>query len=123
VVLSELAAQSLIVREAGSGSRWCLEKALAGVGKTLRDMRVVLELGSNEAIKEAVQQGLGLAILSTYAVQKEIQAGHLHALQVADLCLDREMFAVRDRRRALPIPARQFLDLLTLGPKAADASC
>jgi len=122
VTLSELAAQPLIVREAGSGTRWCLEKALAGAGKNLRAMSVVLELGSNEAIKEAVQQGLGLAVLSTQAVQKEIQSGHLHPLQVADLCLDREMFAVQDRRRALPIPARLFLDLLMCGPGTADAS-
>src|SRR5262249_2036045 len=54
VSLKQLAQQPLIVREAGSGSRWCLEQALARVGKSLHDLRIVLELGSNEAIKEAV---------------------------------------------------------------------
>jgi DNA-binding transcriptional LysR family regulator len=112
VPLDQLCEQPLILREAGSGSRWCLEQALAKAGKSLGDVRVALELGSNEAIKEAVLRGLGLAVLSTHAVEQEVQAGKLHALQVAGLPLVRQMFAVWDRRRALPIPARLFLDLL-----------
>jgi DNA-binding transcriptional LysR family regulator len=102
----------LILRGAGSGSRWCLERALAKAGKSLRDLNVALELGSNEAIKEAVLRGLGLAVLSTHAVEKEVRGGVLHALQVTGLPLVRDMFVVWDRRRVLPIPGRQFLDLL-----------
>jgi DNA-binding transcriptional LysR family regulator len=112
VSLEQLCQQPLILREAGSGSRWCLEQGLAHAGKSLRDLHATLELGSNEAIKEAVLQGLGLAILSTRTVEKEIKSGQLHALQVAGLPLLREMFVVWDRRRVLPIPARLFLDLL-----------
>jgi DNA-binding transcriptional LysR family regulator len=44
VSLAQLAEQPLIVREAGSGSRWCLEHALSDAGKSLRDLRVALEL-------------------------------------------------------------------------------
>jgi DNA-binding transcriptional LysR family regulator len=112
VPLGQLCEQPLIVREAGSGSRWCLEQALAKGGKSLHDLRVTLELGSNEAIKEAVLRGLGLAVLSTHSVQEEVRAGKLHALQVAGLPLVRDMFVVWDRRRVLPIPAQLFLDLL-----------
>jgi DNA-binding transcriptional LysR family regulator len=110
--LPELGRQPLILREAGSGSRWCLEQALARAGKSLQDLQVVLELGSNEAIKDAVRRGLGLAVLSMRAADKELQAGQLHALQVTGLPLVREMLAAWDRRRALPIPARLFLELL-----------
>jgi DNA-binding transcriptional LysR family regulator len=108
----QLARHPLIVREPGSGSRWCLEQALARAGNSVADLRVVLELGSNESIKEAVLQGLGLAILSRRAVGKEIKSGRLHGLQVTGLSLMREIFAVWDKRRVLPIPARLFLDLL-----------
>jgi DNA-binding transcriptional LysR family regulator len=112
VRLSQLAEQPLIVREVGSGSRWCLERALAKADKSLGDLAVTLELGSNEAIKEAVLRGLGLTVLSTYSVQKELQSGKLHALEVLGLDLTRNIFVIWDRRRALPIPARLFLDLL-----------
>jgi DNA-binding transcriptional LysR family regulator len=118
VTLAELAGQPLVLREAGSGSRWCLEQALTRSGKSLGDLRIAFELGSNEAIKEAVLRGLGLAVLSTRSVQKEVQSGTLHSLEVAGLPLEREMYAVWDRRRALPIPARLFLDLLEPCPKA-----
>jgi LysR family transcriptional regulator, low CO2-responsive transcriptional regulator len=112
ITLEQLAQQPLILREAGSGSRWSLERALSQVGKSLGDLRVALELGSNEAIKEAVQRGLGLAFLSELAVGQERDAGKFHALQVAGMPLTRQMYAVWDRRRILPIPARLFLDLL-----------
>jgi DNA-binding transcriptional LysR family regulator len=122
ISLRELSGQPLILREAGSGSRWCLERALAASGRSLRDVRVVLELGSNEAIKEAILRGMGLAVLSTHAVEKEIAAGQLRAIPVSGLPLFREMFAVWDRRRVLPIPARLFVDLLGTCPTAGARS-
>lgn len=110
--LAQLLAQPLILRESGSGSRWCFEHALAQAGKSLHDLHITLEVGSNEAIKEAVQRGLGLAILSKHVVEKEIRAGRLHGLDVTGLPLLRDIFVVWDRRRVLSIPARLFLDLL-----------
>jgi DNA-binding transcriptional LysR family regulator len=112
ISIADLYTQPLVLREAGSASRWCLEQALTGTGRSPHDLRVVAELGSNETIKEAVFRGLGLAVLSTFAVQKDVQAGRLHCLGVAGLPLEREMFVVWDRRRVLPIPARLFLDML-----------
>jgi DNA-binding transcriptional LysR family regulator len=113
VSLEQLFGEPLILREPGSGSRWCLEEALARAGRRATDLRVVLELGSNEAIKESVQRGMGLAILSARAVEKAAKrGGPLRALKVEGLSLEREMFVVWDRRRVLPIPARLFLDLL-----------
>jgi DNA-binding transcriptional LysR family regulator len=120
ITLAQLATQPLIVREVGSGSRSCLEQALAHVGKSLHDLRVTLQLGSNEAIKEAVQRGLGAAVLSTRAVEKELQSGKLQTVQIAGLTLEREMLVAWDRRRVLPIPAQLFLDLLE--PALAEAS-
>ena len=86
----------------------------------MADLRVALELGSNEAIKEAVLRGVGIAILSTYAVQKELKAGQLHSLEVSDLYCDRDMFVVQDRRRVLALPARLFLNFLETHPIAAE---
>jgi DNA-binding transcriptional LysR family regulator len=94
---------------------------LTRAGKSLRDLQVVLELGSNEAIKVAVRRGLGAAVLSTSAVREQLRSETLRALPVAGLRLVRELFAVWDRRRVLPIPARRFLDLL-VDPSSSDPS-
>jgi DNA-binding transcriptional LysR family regulator len=112
VTVPQLLAQPLVLREVGSGSRWCLETALSRTGRSSRELKIALELGSNEAIKEAVLRGLGAAVLSTHAVAQEVAAKKLASLKVTGLRLEREMYAVWDRRRVLPIPARLFLDVL-----------
>jgi DNA-binding transcriptional LysR family regulator len=114
--LAELCLQPLVLREAGSGSRWCLEQALARAGEATSNLRITLELGSNEAIKEAVLRGIGAAVLSKHVVRKELRTGALHALRVNGLCLKRDIYVVWDRRRVLPIAARLFLDALEATP-------
>src|SRR5262249_50883271 len=105
-----------VLREAGSGLRHCFEKELGRHGLSLRDLTIAVELGSNEAVKEAVQRGLGVAILSSYAVEKELDAGQLMSLKVSDLHCDREMFVVLVRRRGLSDPARPFRFFLETNP-------
>jgi DNA-binding transcriptional LysR family regulator len=119
VSLGHLCGQPVILREPGSGLRHCFEKSLERAGRSPADLRVALELGSNEAIKEAVLRGVGVAVLSTYTVEKELQGGQLHGLRVRDLRCDRDMFVILDRRRVLPAPARLFLNFLETHPVAS----
>jgi DNA-binding transcriptional LysR family regulator len=112
----QIAAHPVILREAGSGLRHCFEKALDRAGRSLADLRVVLELGSNEAIKEAVRRGVGVAVLSALAVEKDVGAGRLRALEVKGIRCERDMFVVQDHRRVLPLSARLFLTFLETNP-------
>jgi DNA-binding transcriptional LysR family regulator len=116
VSLKQLSGHPLVLREVGSGLRHCFEKSLELAGRTLGDLRVALELGSNEAIKEAVLRGMGVAVLSVYAVEKELKARQLHGLEVSGLHCDRDMFIVQDVRRVMPLPARLFLLFLESHP-------
>ena len=113
--------EPLILREKGSGSRWCFEQALARSSHSLDDCQIALELGSNEAIKEAVLQEMGVSVLSTHAVQKELKAKQLHAVHVPELVFERKLFIVADERRVLPAPARIFLHLLEGCPGAGSS--
>jgi DNA-binding transcriptional LysR family regulator len=119
VTAGQLAAHPLVLREAGSGLRHCLETALARIGRSLADFRVALVIGSNEAVKEAAVQGVGVAVLSVYAVRKEVEAGRLVALEGSDLKCDREMHVVTDGKRVLSPPARTFLAFLRAHPLPA----
>jgi DNA-binding transcriptional LysR family regulator len=120
VSVREVSRHPLILREVGSGLRHCFEKSLDRAGLSLADLRIALELGSNEGIKEAVTRRVGIAILSTYAMQKELKTGQLHAVQVSDLDCDRDMYVVQDRRRVLPLPAKLFLFFLETHPIAVE---
>jgi DNA-binding transcriptional LysR family regulator len=112
VTVSELLSQPLVQRELGSGSRQCLERALARVGIAASQLNVALELGSNEAVKRAVLEGAGLAVLSRRVVESEVIGERLRTVAVDGLTLNRDMYVVRDRRRVLPPPAQHFVTVV-----------
>ena len=121
IAFKQFKKEPLILREQGSGSRWCFEQALTRSDHSLDDLQIALELGSNEAIKESVLEGMGVSVLSTHAVQKELKAKDLHAVTVPELTLERKLFIVIDKRRVLPAPARIFLHFLEGCPGAGTA--
>jgi DNA-binding transcriptional LysR family regulator len=112
VTVQELRLEPLVIREPGSGTRACLERAIATRKLTLADFNVSIELGTNEAIKDAVFRGLGATVLSIRAVEVELSSGRLHEIPIPDLDLTRELYVVTDHRRALPPAARAFKHFL-----------
>jgi DNA-binding transcriptional LysR family regulator len=112
VTLEQVRGESLLLREPGSGSRQCVEQALDQAGLTLAELNVAAEVSSNEALREMVLRGAGVAFLSKFAVAADVDSQRLAAVPVTGLNLTREFYAVYDRRRALALPARLFLELL-----------
>jgi len=107
--LKDLAGEPFVMREPASGSRWSLEKAARKAGAKLK---VAMELGSNGAIKHAVESGLGLAVISRYASALELSSGRLVELQVAGFPIRRDWHIVHLRRRRLPASVLAFIDFL-----------
>lgn len=108
----DLKGERFVLREAGSGTRMASLQSLASVNFHLEDINVVAELGSTEAIRQAVKAGLGISIISSRAVKDDIKYGLLHALRLKNLELRRDFFAVTFRTRTLSPIAQSFLDLL-----------
>ena len=81
---------------------------LEAAGLDWRSLPVVLEVNSVEAIKGAVEAGLGAAFVSAAAVAKEARIGSLCALRVRGAELTRKLLCVTDPERYLPRAARQF---------------
>src|SRR5438270_12455205 len=107
--LKDLEDQPFVRREAASGSRWSLEKEARKAGAKLA---VAMELGSNGAIKHAVESGLGLAVISRYAAALEFSSGGLVELDVRGFPIRRDWNIVHLRRRKLPVSVRAFIDFL-----------
>src|SRR5437763_11433547 len=104
--LKDVSDQPFVMREAASGSRWSLEKAARRAGVKLM---VAMELGSNGAIKHAVESGLGLAVISRYACALGFSRGRLAALGVRGFPIRRGWDVVYLRRRQLLAAAGAFL--------------
>jgi DNA-binding transcriptional LysR family regulator len=120
VSLRALAAEPLILREPGSGTRCALRKGLERAGASLDAMNVTLEMGSNAAIKDAVRRGLGVSFMSRSTVARELAAGELKAVPVRGLVLTRYLYAVSHRRRPLSPAASAFLHFLKAHPLKPD---
>jgi DNA-binding transcriptional LysR family regulator len=102
-------AQPFILREPGSGTREIIETAL---GRRGLEIHVAMELGTNEAIKQAVQAGQGIAMMSETAVRLERAAGLLAVLDVPDFTLTRPFRRLVVAGKPLSRAAAAFQTLL-----------
>ncbi|MEV6065189.1 LysR family transcriptional regulator [Nocardia sp. NPDC052001] len=110
ITARELADTALIYRESGSGTRISFERAMTRVIPDWRP-EVALELSSTTAIKTAVADGIGPAVLSSLAVAGELAEGLLVSPEVTGLDLNRELRAVWPRGQRLTGPARDLYSI------------
>jgi DNA-binding transcriptional LysR family regulator len=96
VPLGAVRQEPFLLREPGSGTRAVEERELA---RLKLPVRVAMALGSTEAIKRVVAEGVALAIVSRLAVREECAAGTLAVLPVAGLRIDRPLYLVRRKGR------------------------
>jgi LysR family transcriptional regulator, transcriptional activator of the cysJI operon len=90
----QLLACNLLMREHGSGSRRVVETALEKSGLKLKQFRTVMDLDSTEAIKSAVEAGLGIGFVSQWAISKELELGVLQTAPVRGLQMSRHFSLV-----------------------------
>lgn len=109
ISLERIAKEPFIMRESGSGTRNATEQLFAQHGIQLK---VKLELGSNEAIKQAIVGGLGLAVLSRHTIALEGTDGPVTILDVQGFPIERHWYAIYPAGKQLSIIAQTFLDYL-----------
>jgi DNA-binding transcriptional LysR family regulator len=107
-----LRGQPLIVREPGSGSRRCVEEALSKVGLSNTDLKCSMEVNSNDAIRAAVEHGLGIAFLSRRAVAREIREKRLVAVAIEGVQAVRDLYLITNPERLPTRVVRAFLDIV-----------
>lgn len=109
IPVESLANEALIVREAGSGTRSASERFFQ---QHEVSPRIALVMNTNEAIKQAVQAGMGLAVVSLHTVTLELQAGRVAILDVVDFPIRRHWFVVHRRDKRLTAAALAFKQFL-----------
>lgn len=109
LTLKDLEGQGLVLREPGSATRGAAEGCLKEHGINIR---VVMELGSNEAVKRAVAAGLGLGMISKFGVAPDTTAGFLKVLAVKGWRCRRPLTVFYRDDKHLPSAQRAFLRFL-----------
>ena len=109
ISIAQLAGEPFIMREPGSGTRKAVQALLDDHGVKVK---VRLELGNNEAIKQAIAGGLGLSVLSCHTLTSAGDTGELTILDVNEFPIERQWYVVHSGSKQLSIIASTFLDYL-----------
>lgn len=112
----EIAKEPFIFREEGSGTRQVIEKYLGKYRITPQDMMTSLVLGSTEAIKESVEGTMGIAIVSRWAIRKEMRYGALKPLSFKEEKMLREFSMIFQKNAISSHAVDEFLSYLKSYP-------
>jgi len=105
---ADLLALPWILRERGSGTRQTFDRAMHGL---LPNLYIAMELQHTEAIKRAVEAGLGVGCLSRISLVDAFRRGGLVALDVPDRNFSRELFLITHRRKFHGVALQRWLEL------------
>ena len=113
VQITDLSSEKFISREHGSGTLDSFRHLLAKGRRSLNKLLdISMELGSTEAVKEALRGGFGISILSRVSIQHELAAGSIVEVPIRGLSMRRDFYEVLHRRRPLHPIAQTFREFL-----------
>src|ERR1700737_180921 len=107
--LADLANETFLMREPGSGTRGLMEQLFESAGIP---PKIGMAMSSNETIKQAVIAGLGIAFISAHTVATELDERRLVTLDVVGLPVVRQWFVLSRKDKVLLPPAQAILDFL-----------
>ncbi|GIM44864.1 LysR family transcriptional regulator [Collibacillus ludicampi] len=110
VELNDLSNEIFILREAGSGTRFVMDELLHELPFEPKKM---IQLGSTQSIKEAVEAGLGISFISKWTIRKELSLGTLNALRVKNHELKRQFSILYKENQFQSRAVTEFIQLTT----------
>lgn len=112
VAPEELQQVDFILRDGESGTRQEVEVALKQVGLTLSDLKVVMEMGSSEAMSIAVEEGIGVAFISRAVARRGFELGRIKEVGVTGFSLRQEIFMAYSHRHPATRAQSEFWALM-----------
>jgi len=112
VSVMSLAKEPMIFREEGSGTRQMIEKYFSKHGISSQQLKIALIMGSTESIKGAVEEGLGVSIVSRWAAKKESRFGILKTATFKEDKFVRDFSLVRRKAKEASHTVERFIDFL-----------
>ena len=113
VSFDDLSQEPWIIREEGSGTQMVIEQALRKKNRSLKQLNVVMEMGSTSSMKEGVKAGVGLAFISKKAAEEELDQGILSRIDTEGIePIFRQFYVLSRRERTLSPMGKEFLRFL-----------
>lgn len=115
IPLSQIQTETFVVREKQSGTRIAMERFFLEKGI---DLNAGMEMTSNEAIKQAVEAGLGLGLVSVHTLELELETQRLSVLNVEDFPIMRYWYTVKCKGKRLSPIAQRFQEFVLAGDRS-----
>jgi DNA-binding transcriptional LysR family regulator len=113
IQLKDLRTEKFISRERGSGTLESLRQLLSKGRQSVDELlNISMELGSTEAIKQAIVAGCGISILSRISIRRELADGRLVEVSIRGIAMERDFYQVYHARRTLHPNAQAFREFL-----------
>lgn len=106
---ADLTGHALIVHEKGSAPRKSIEEYIR---RHDIHVSIPLELSSNEAIKTAVEEGMGIGVITKRVVSKEIGMGRLKAIPLSDPLMTRKFYLIHHKDKYISRPLQSLIDVV-----------
>jgi DNA-binding transcriptional LysR family regulator len=116
ITAKDLMEEPFVTREKGSGTREILENYLKENAGTDFRLNIVAELGSSEAIKEAMIAGLGVSFISIHAIRRELEQKLLVEIPVSGWVVERDFYVIYTKQHKLMPHQEIFLDYCKTAP-------
>lgn len=119
IPMKRLEQETFVVREPGSGTRGAMERFFA---EHRIQLKTGMEMGTNEAIKQAVQGEMGLGVVSLHTIELELETGRLKVLDVNGFPIKRHWYLVHRTQKRLSTVAETFRSFLLKQTTASRAA-
>lgn len=115
VSIYDISKESLILREQGSATRAIFEDCLRSkFNMDISSFNVAYELGSSEAVKEAVLAGLGVSVISLFAIKREREQGLVSAIRIKGCLIERNFHVIYKKQFPMLNHHRRFLEVVRI---------
>ncbi len=107
--ISQLLEHGFVVREPGSGTRLAMERFF---NENNTSLITNMEMNSNDAIKQAVEAGLGLGVVSVHTLENELRENRLKIIEAQSFPIRRSWYLVQNKNKRLSPLAEKFRDFV-----------
>jgi DNA-binding transcriptional LysR family regulator len=111
--IQELTGEPFVMREAGSGTRISMEKKLHTSGISKERLKIIAEVGSTTAVKQAIKAHLGISLISERAVEEELRSKVFKKIPVKKVKFTRTFFVIQDKKRTASPLCKAFSQFLS----------
>ena len=114
VSLDELLEEPFILRESGSGTQKIIDDTLKASGlEGIHSLKSIACFGSSTAVKEGIKSGIGISIISSWAIETEIKSGILKTIKIKGIpSIKRSFYMIKDKRRIASPLCNAMLEFL-----------